>query len=396
MKSPRKSVYDLLLRMEKGKAYSRLALGAELSRAGFGERDGAFVSALFYGVLERRITLDYIIGKFSRVALGEMDAEAAALLRMALYQILFMDCVPESAAVNESVRLAPHKIKPFVNAVARNFLRAGGDFPNGEDLSLSVKYSCPEWLVKKWFAEYGEEAAEKILRSSLNRPPLHVRSNVLKYPDLPVSARLPSFSAAGANADKFHVQDISSQKVCEMLAPKSGETVIDVCAAPGGKSFTLAQLMNNEGRLVACDIRAERLPLIREGAKRLGLSVIETLQNDGRRFNPDMPAADRVLCDVPCSGLGVIRRKPEIKYKPPDSFAGLPETQKSILATSSRYVKSGGILMYSTCALSKAENEEVVRDFLERSGNFKLAEERTFIPDETGGDGFFAAIMEKV
>jgi 16S rRNA (cytosine967-C5)-methyltransferase len=379
------------MKVETRKAYSSLALGAKLSRSGFDKRDGAFVSALFYGVLERRITLDHIIERFSRNGSGGLEPEAVTLLRMALYQILFMDRVPESAAVNESVNLAPPRMKSFINAVTRSFLRADRGFLDGA--GLSVKYSCPEPLIEKWFAEYGEETATEILRSSLGSPPLFARANVLKYPDLPVCVKLGCFP--GTATDKFHIQDISSQKVCESLNPRSGETVIDLCAAPGGKSFTIAQLMENKGRVISCDINGKRLPLIRQGAGLLGLGVIETLENDARVFNAALPNADKVLCDVPCSGLGVIRRKPEIKYKPLSEFASLPETQKAILKTAARYARKGGVLMYCTCTLSKAENEDVVRDFLGGAKEFSLINERTLIPSETGGDGFYAAIMEK-
>ncbi|MCL2036231.1 MAG: 16S rRNA (cytosine(967)-C(5))-methyltransferase RsmB [Oscillospiraceae bacterium] len=363
----RKSVFELLLRMEKG-AYSSIVLDVLYKSTDFKPNEKKFITALFYGVIERQITLDYVIDKFAST---KPDLHVRILIRMALYQILFMEGVPQSAAVNESVNLAPKRSRGFVNAVLRNFLRAERDFLNKEaEENLSLKYSSPDWLVQKWMREYGSEETLQILRTSLLKP--------------------PRFETDG------YVQDLSSRQACELFAPQPGETVIDLCAAPGGKSFTVAGLMANTGRIISCDINRKKLNLVENGAKKLGLSIIETHVNDAKVFNPDFPKADRVLCDVPCSGLGVIRRKPEIKYKPESDFEGLPEIQLRILLTGSRYVKDGGFLMYSTCTLSRRENDEVIDDFLhELCGGFRLVEKRTVIPSEDGGDGFFMALLER-
>lgn len=360
----RETAYNLLLRVEKDKAYSTLAIKDK--------NVSAFVTALFYGVLERQITLDCIISLYSK---NSPAPEVRVLLRTALYQLLYMDSVPESAAVNETVALAPKYAKGYVNAVLRNFLRAGKELP--EQASLSVKYSCPDWLIKKWTDEYGSEEALQILRTSLEKPPVFKRYSPF-------------------NPELFHVQDLSSQKACELLNPAPGDVVLDLCAAPGGKSFTIAELMNNEGRVVACDVNAKRLPLIKKGAERLGLSIIETLRNDASAFNPNIPAADKVLCDVPCSGFGVIRRKPEIKYKKESDIKELPSVQAAILRASANYVKRGGVLLYSTCTLSKDENENVVRGFLKDREDFRLTGMNTVIPSEDGGDGFFTAVMRRI
>jgi len=359
----RETAYNLLLRVERDKAYSTLALKSA--------NTDPFTTALFYGVLERMLTLDFIIARFSKT---KASPEVRVLLRIALYQLLYMD-VPESAAVNETVALAPKYAKGYVNAVLRSFLRADRKFL--EQAGLSVKYSCPDWLIKKWTAHYGEEAAMQILRTSLKKPP--------------VFKRISPF-----NPELFHIQDLSSQKACELLNPKSGEVVLDLCAAPGGKAFTMAELMNNEGRVIACDVNANRLPLIEQGAKRLGLSIIEVARNDAAVFNPNLPAADKVLCDAPCSGFGVIRRKPEIKYKKESDIAGLPAVQSAILGTSANYVKPGGTLMYSTCTLNRDENEDVVESFMNGREDFELISMNTAIPTEEGGDGFFTAVMRKI
>ncbi|MCL1904326.1 MAG: methyltransferase domain-containing protein [Oscillospiraceae bacterium] len=354
--------------MEKG-AYSSIVLDNELKSGGFDDRDKAFITALFYCVTERRLTLDYVIDKFT--SSRKPEQEARVLLRMSLAQIMFMDSVPDSAAVNESVELAPRRAKGYINGVLRSFLRNGRDGVNEEiNADLSLKYSCPAPLIDKWRREYGEDIMLQILGTSLEKPPAFERDG--------------------------YAQDLSCQTACSRLNPRAGETIIDLCAAPGGKSFTMAQLMNNTGRIISCDINRKKLKFVEERAKRLGLSIIETYVNDAKVYNPDFPKADKVLCDVPCSGLGVIRRKPEIKYKNLSEFDRLPDIQLQILKTGAKYVKEEGTLMYSTCTLSRAENEAVVEKFITESNNFRLIDKNTTIPSKTGGDGFFMAIFERV
>jgi 16S rRNA (cytosine967-C5)-methyltransferase len=366
----RKPVYELLLRMEKG-AYSPIILDNELKKH---NESKSFITALFYGVIERQITLDYVIDRFVS---SKPDTHTRILLRMAVYQIMYMDSIPDSAAVNESVLLAPKRSKGYVNAVLRNFLRADRDFIKEAD--LSVKYSCPHWLIQKWRKEYGEQAMTEILETSLGKPPEFIREE-----------------SQGNSALR---QDESSYQACKLLNPQPAETIIDLCAAPGGKSFAIARLMkhpaqgeNYTGRIISCDINRKKLEFVKKTAERLGMSIIETRVNDAKVFNPDLPKADRVLCDVPCSGLGVIRRKPEIKYKNESDFAGLPQIQSQILRTGARYVKDGGVLMYCTCTLSRAENDEVA----DKLDGFELIEKRTTIPSQGGGDGFFTALFRKL
>jgi len=390
--------------MEKG-GYSPIVLNLELERGEYSTQDKAFITALFYGIIERLLTLDYIIDKL----VGDKKPEPIIrnLLRMGLYQIEFMESVPDSAAVNETVNLTPNRAKGYVNGVLRNFARARirtgsggsattkldeveatnrnftrnrGDFFNGElENNLSIKYSCPEWLVQKWHNEYGEANLLQILQTSLEKPPIF-RHYVKK------------------ELSDSYVQDQSSYQACELLNPQSGEVVLDLCSAPGGKSFTIAKLMNNSGRVISCDINAKKLRLVESGSKRLGLDIIETLLNDAKVFNPDFPKCDKVVCDVPCSGLGVIRRKPEIKYKPASDFDGLPTIQLKILQTSASYVKSDGFLMYSTCTLSRSENDDVIESFLSEPSikqQFELVQKKTTIPSTDGGDGFFVAILKR-
>lgn len=438
MADPRLTVVKMLMKMDSSEAYSNLLLDHVFSESDLTERDKAFAAALFYGVLERRLTLDYIIQKNSKIPFAKLDPAAVAILRAGLYQLLYMDSVPDSAAVNESVKLCK-KLKcfsaqGFVNGMLRSFIRGGKKISYiglEPEKRLSVEYSCPEWLTAKLIREYGTEFAVKALKASVGRPPVYARVNTLKttteklltelskhkikaeaYPGLENCIKLEKpgdiEKCAPFRQGLFHVQDISSQLCCLTLRPVVNETVLDVCAAPGGKSFTLAELMGNNGRLYSMDLHDMRVGLIEDGAARLGIKILTAMQNDASKFNGQLPQADRVLCDVPCSGLGVIRRKPEIKFKSPEDFEGLPEIQYQILETSARYVKPGGTLVYSTCTLSRAENDGVAERFAAAHPEFLPIVQpvpcagaagepmRTYCPDENGGDGFFTASFRRV
>lgn len=438
MGDARLTAVKLLLKMESSEAYSNILLDNALSEQNLSERDRAFASALFYGVTERRMTLDYVIRQNSKIPFEKLDKEAVAVLRTGFYQLLYMQSVPESAAVNESVKLC-RKLKAFgsegfVNGMLRNFIRNGKVISYvglDEAETLSIKYSCPQWIAKKWQREYGTENAIKAMEASLGAPPLYARVNTTKVSDDELVAILKK---EGVQAERnprlngcirltkageteklkafkdglFHIQDVSSQLCCLTLRPIVNETVIDICAAPGGKSFTMAELMGNNGKVLSLDLYDGRVNLIADGAKRLGLRIVEPRQNNAVKFSEELPQADRVLCDVPCSGLGVIRRKPEIKYKTEEEFRELPILQRAILEVSSRYVKTGGTLVYSTCTLSKAENDEVAQDFASKHPEFSPIVQtipyegasnsptRTFFPEVDGGDGFFTAAFRKV
>ena len=433
MKTARKVVAELLVSMQQNGSYSNIALDNALTREKLPPRDRAFASMLFYGVIERRMTLDYIIRLYSSTEFDNIDIDVLQLLRMGLYQLLYT-AVPESAAVNESVELAPQNRKGFVNGILRSFIRSGKiiDYKDLEGIpKLSVQYSCPRWLIKKWTGMFGEEQTVKILQDSFGRPPLFVRVNTLKctseeliakfakekitavpnklIPDCLELGRVTGIESTKAYRDGlFHVQDISSQLCCLIAKPTFNETVIDVCAAPGGKSFTMAQLMANRGKLLSCDLYDGRVSMIKKGAQRLGIDIITAEVHDATEYDESLPLADKVLCDVVCSGLGVIRRKPEIKYKEMKNLEQLPILQGHILKTASRYVKQGGTLVYSTCTLNRDENESVVEKFLSENPDFApvvlplgidgIEEQcmRTFLPSVTGGDGFFAATLRRV
>ena len=438
MSDARLTAVKLLLKMENSDSYSNILLDSALDEAGLSERDRAFASALFYGVTERKMTLDFVIKQYSSMDFGKIEPEALAVLRMGIYQMMYMDSVPVSAAVNESVKLCK-KLKlfgaqGFVNGVLRSIARNNMQVDySGLDVGerLSIEYSCPRWIADKWTREYGEENAVKALKASIGAPPIYARVNTVKTTDeellrilkkegikASINPRLAGCIRLEKTGDieqseafkegLFHVQDVASQLCCLTLKPIVNETVLDICAAPGGKSFTMAELMGNNGRVISMDLYEQRVGLIAKGAERLGLRIVEPRENNAARFNEELPQADKVLCDVPCSGLGVIRRKPEIKYKEESEFEELPKLQRAILDVSSRYVKVGGTLVYSTCTLSRAENDEVAQDFANTHPDFSPIVQpipyagaenspmRTFFPEEDGGDGFFTAAFRRI
>ena len=430
MPGARKLAVKLLTRLDTDSAYSNLLLDEALERSQLDEQDKRFASALFYGTLERRYTLDEIIRSRLTNPDNKLSAEVRNILRTGLFQLLYMDSVPDNAAVDESVKLAKKNRNPavsgFVNGLLRGFIRDGKILPEAADKTycLALEYSCPPWLVDKWLNEYGEDTALRMLETSLGQAPVTVRANTLKapldtiidmlhadgfgasaVPDIPDCIRITGSGIEKSSAYReglIHVQDISCQLCCLALGASEGETVLDICSAPGGKAFTAAEMMKNKGSLLAFDLHPSRVKLINSGAERLGLTIIKGEVNNGKVFNDKLPAADRVLCDVPCSGLGVIRRKPEIKYKSPAEFERLPEIQYDILDTSSRYVKEGGTLVYSTCTLSRAENDEVTGRFLSEHPEFEkgslpaiLGEgfDITITPERFSSDGFYIAVF---
>lgn len=436
MKTARQLVLQMLVKMSRNQSYSNILLDEALSRSQLSAQDKKFASALFYGVTERELTLDLIIKKYSSRPLDKLSNEVRQILRMGIYQLLYMDSVPESAAVNESVILAENTKKPavkgYINAILRSFIRDGKALPEGKNKieNLSIKYSCPEWLVEKWLNDYDEEATLSMLCTSLGRAPITIRVNTTK---IDIDTLINELEKESISAEKvaivdncleinnsvaieqseaykkgyFHVQDIASQLCCLALGAKEGETVLDLCSAPGGKAFTIAEHMNNKGEILAFDLHEKRARLISSGAKRLGLDIIKAGTNNAKVFNEKMPLADKILCDVPCSGLGVIRRKPEIKYKNFSDFENLPEIQYQILETSFKYLKVGGELIYSTCTLNKAENDNVIDKFIKKHnycekvnilselgepfGNYKA----TIFPYFCNSDGFFIAKIKK-
>lgn len=346
-------------------------------------------------------------------------------MRMGTYQLKFMDKIPTFAAVNESVRLAKKEkcayASGLINSVLRKISAYEIEYPCTDDKisDLSIKYSCPTALVDHFVNNYGIEDTEGILSKSLGAAEIVLRVNTLKTdtdtlicelkkegfeaersPLISDAIILKSGAIMQSDAYKnglFHVQDTASQLCVKSLDPQAGEIIFDMCSSPGGKAFTIAEMMKNCGHIYAFDLYAHRVKLINDGAKRLGIKIINGTVSDSSTFLKSLPTADRVLCDVPCSGLGVIRRKPEIRYKDLGFIDKLCDLQYNIINISARYVKSGGILVYSTCSLNKAENQSVCDKFLAYNQNFKkitLSDDdgyTTLMPHKNNTDGFFIA-----
>ena len=422
----RKTAFAALYDVEEKQAYSNIALNHQIIIGS--PTSPAFVRELVYGVLENKIFLDYIIGKLVPSGLSKVKKKDLVVLEMGIYQLRFMDSVPEYAAVNESVELARKYCKgreSFVNAVLRNYLRKKDEFAlpdKDEDLvrHLSVKYSYEPWIVKLWLAQYRPEFVEELLAAGNETPPLTLRINTLKIGKYELLEKLVE---RGADAEPgklcdnavcvktagnvlesqlyrngfFSVQDESSMMAAAAVDPQPGETVMDVCAAPGGKTFAMAERMKNQGVIYSSDIYPRKLGLINAEAGRLGISIVKTKARDAAMADPEMKEkADRVLADVPCSGLGVIRRKPEIKYKKwTKEFQQLPKKQLEILNAASTYVKPGGVLVYSTCTISAAENQEIINAFLTDHPGFKRDEMIQLLPNVNQTDGFFICRMKK-
>lgn len=411
--------------------YSNILVASAIRRTGIDGADRALFTRLVNGVTERRITLDYVIGRLSSRPVRKLDPDVLNILRLGLYQLIYLDRIPDHAALNETVMLAKQSGRGFVNAILRSFTRLEGGIPlpvcdSGSLTGYSIRYSLPEHLCEKLISVYGAETAERIFGSYLHVPPLTLRVNTLRTTREELTERLVSggFRAEPTAVDggirvasgsglpgcietgDAYVQDEASQLCIAALDPQPGEKILDACAAPGTKSFTAALRMENRGHITACDIHPSKLPLISDAAARLGITVTETVCRDSSQPLPacDVAAYDRVLCDVPCSGLGVISKKPEIRYRAPGDTAELPRLQYAILDSASRALRSGGTLIYSTCTILPEENGDVIDRFLaahtdftpcpfEAAGRSAPDGRLTLLPGET--DGFFIAKLRK-
>ncbi len=419
MENPRKLAVKALIKINTEKAYSNLTVNSLFSDSDLNSQDKAFATALIYGTLERKITLDYVLQKFLKTPLKKVAPLTLEVLRVALYQIMFMDKIPNSAAVDEAVKIVKKSKESrnsgFVNAVLRNVLRADDLFPKGDSIDdLSVIYSCPKEIIQSFVNDYGLENTKNILKESLTPSKLTVRVNTLKisteeFKNL-IGIETQEINQNGGLILKigieiaknelykqglFYVQDKASQTAVSVLNPKENSRVLDICAAPGGKSFGMALLMQNKGEIVSCDLYPKRVELIAKSAKRLGLGIIKPTVNDATVYNKELGEFDYILCDVPCSGLGVIGRKPDIKYKAFSEFDSLCEIQEKILQNAVKYLKKGGKILYSTCTLRKKENDDIVNRFLEKNKDFTCEYSHTFMPHIDASDGFYCALLSK-
>lgn len=416
----------ILNKIEHDKAYSNITLDSCLEENKKSVSSASFVTALVYGVTERRITLDFVLSGYLTQPLKKLKPEVLTILRTGVYQLKFMDKIPASAAVNESVKLTKLFKCSFASGLVNSVLRKVSQndivYPDTDDkiYDLSIKFSCPVSLVSHFCNDYGIENAEGILSSSIGSVPVRARVNTLltdtdtlikSLQNEQISAiKCPQienhieFSNIGSIEELkeyknglFHIQDASSALCVKALELRENMTLIDVCSAPGGKAFTAAEIMNNKGKIIALDLYEHRVKLISDGAKRLNIKIIEAKTGDASIKNNDLTGvADRVLCDVPCSGLGIIGRKPEIRYKDLDFVDKLCDLQYNILVNSSAYLKQGGLIVYSTCSLNKNENDFVCDRFINNNKSFeKVGDYITLMPHINNSDGFFIAVFRR-
>jgi 16S rRNA (cytosine967-C5)-methyltransferase len=429
--NPRKAALDVLLMVENG-AFISDALNQVFGEYHLSELDKALAAEIAYGTVRMQKSLDYLLNKVSRRRVDQLQPNIRSILRLGAYQLEYLERIPPAAAVNESVKLIPKKERRgaggFVNAVLRNLIRKRSeiDFPSLEAdpvRHIAVKYSHPEWMVKRWVKRWGELDSIKLCETNNLNPKFHVRVNTLKitrdklkayFLERGINAVPAQFAPDVLICDKsidlasepyfqagyYYIQNESSALAAHALGPRPGETVYDLCAAPGGKSTHLAQLMDNEGRVLAVDQTEAKTGLIRNNAERLGVSIIDIRVGDAAGI--ELPQADRVLVDAPCSGLGVLRHKPDARWhKTEQNIFDLAEIQRKILGNAARLVKPGGILVYSTCTLEPEENEDMIAWLLEKYPSFQLSPlPEWFPPSQTEGmltilpfvygiDGFF-------
>ena len=435
MINTRELILEILLEVIEKGSYSHLVIRSVLDKYQYLEKqERAFITRVCEGTIQTMIELDYIINQYSKVKVNKMKPVIRSILRMSVYQLKYMDSVPASAACNEAVKLARKKgfssLSGFVNGVLRNISRelSNVKYPDKDKTPVayySVKYSMPEWLVEKWIADYGVETASATFDAFAKEAPITIRTNLAKITPDDLAKQLQSegvtvkkvelqdvpaldyaFMVSGfdyLNAlpsfrdGLFYVQDISSMMVAELAAPKQGDYIIDVCAAPGGKSTHLAEKMQGTGMVEARDLTEYKIGLIEENIVRHACSNMKAVQMDATMLDEaSIGKADIVIADLPCSGLGVMRKKTDIKYKmTPDKMTSLVELQRDMLHTVCNYVKEEGILLYSTCTIHRGENEENVAWFLEKHPEFRLESMQQIFPQEEFGDGFFIAKLRK-
>lgn len=432
----------ILLEFEKTDAYSNLLLDSELKKLDLSELDKAFVTRLVYGVITYKRTLDYIISKLSKIKMKKISSPIINILRLGLYQIYYLDKIPNSAGVNESVKLAKkygHQASGnFVNALLRNAGKSSKEafFEDIKDKKekLAISYSYPDWIVELYIKQYGIDRTGDILKVNEEELVDCIRVNTLKTTREDLLNELSEFNVKEGrvkdilytadikrllvsdlfNKGLFTIQDEAPSLVGHIVKPKEGEEILDICAAPGGKTTHLAQLSNDKAKITAFELHEHRCKLIEKLCIRLGIKSIKVEQKDATLFDESMVEKfDKIVADVPCSGLGVIRRKPDIKWNTKEEdIEELTKIQYKILTNASKYLKTGGVLVYSTCTNVYAENEGVVNKFLEENKEFKISKidniPEDFMkhvyndgmlelsPDKNNCDGFFICKLTKV
>ena len=434
-------VLGILMEVTEKGMYSHIVLREVLGKYQYlDKKERAFITRVTEGTLEHMIELDYILDRFSKVKVKKMKPVIRNILRSAVYQLKYMDTVPDSAVCNEAVKLAVKKgfgtLRGFVNGVLRSTARGLKDvvYPKETKARLSVQYSMPLCILELWMETYDPETIETMLADFQKEKPLTIRWSdksrnpeeifaaegvtVQRHPYLPYACRISGYDYLGDLESfakgYFSVQDISSMLVCEAAAPREGDYIIDVCAAPGGKSLHMAELLNGSGMVEARDLTQYKVDLIQENIDRTGLLNIRAVQQDALVFDADsVEKADIVVADLPCSGLGVLGKKTDLKYKAtPEGAAQLAGLQREILENVRTYVKPGRTLIYSTCTINHAENQDNVHWFLEKYPEFSLTDIRErlcselradveengmiqLLPGIHQSDGFFLACMKR-
>lgn len=440
MKSARETALHILMQLDENKAFSNILLNSELNKSELSEVDKTFVTQLVYGVVANKIAIDYIIKKSSKVKFNKIAVPILNILRMGIFQIYYLDKIPVSATCNEAVKLAKKyghtSSAGFVNAILRNISRHDENefFENFNDRSefLSVYYSYPRWLIDIWVKQFGIDKAEELIKANCEVSYDSVRVNTLKTTVLDILTAFPECDKGKLNdivytndvkriitSSEFKnglitLQDEAPALVAHLLKPKEGQHILDICAAPGGKTTHVAQLVNDNAEILATDLYPQRLHLIEKTAERLGVSCIKSMAFDATVFNEEFcNKFDRIIADVPCSGLGVIRKKPDIKFNiVKEDIEKISEVQRKILENAGKYLKVGGILVYSTCTNVFFENQENIKWFLEKNDNFEIVTDESVIPSEWksglengmlsllpnlhGCDGFFICCLSKI
>lgn len=425
----RELIMEILLSVTRDGEYSHIALRGVLENYQYlDKQQRAFITRVTEGTLENMIEIDYIIDQFSNTKVKKMKPIIRTIIRSAVYQLKYMDSVPDSAVCNEAVKLAAkrgfYNLKGFVNGVLRNISRNLDKikYPSEKDTVpyLSVKYSMPEWILEKWLDVYDVETVETMLKDFLVEKPTSIRCNlnmisgeelkamlekvgvkVEDNPLLPYAYYISGYDYLGAlesfEKGYFQVQDVSSMMVSEWADPKEGDHIIDVCAAPGGKSLHLADKLQGSGQVIARDLTEYKVDLIRENIERSRMkNIIAEVQDATKLCEESVESADILIADLPCSGLGVLGKKTDLKYKmTKETQNDLVGLQRQILRVVQTYVKPGGKLVYSTCTINKGENEENAEWFLEQFPEYELIRQKQMLPGIDGSDGFYIALFVK-
>ena len=427
----REIALKILYKIDKEDAYSNIELNEQIkqNRKNLTEKDIGLISEIVYGVTTWKLTLDEIIKKYSKIKIKKISPWILNILRMGIYQIIFLDKIPKSAAVNESVNLAKRyghsSSSNFVNAILRKIEKNDYEefFKIKDDIErISKTTSMPKWIVEELMKNNDEKEVEQICNNSNIKPKITIRVNTLKTNKQELikklrkkyieckepQEKLDDFlilekvkNIENVNEFKqgyFTIQDISAGKTARILNPQPGELVLDACSAPGGKTTYIAELMKNKGKIEAWDIHEHRTKLVEQNAQRLGINIIETKVKDASLYDESLKEKfDKILLDVPCLGIGVIKRKPDIKWqRKPEDIEKITEIQKKILNNCSKYLKKDGAMVYSTCSILKEENQDVVDEFLKENSGFYIEsnEVRNILPNQEE-DGFFICKIYK-